>query len=147
MADEPGQDVVRVLPHRLGDDDRQVGVDLGEHLEALLLAGDESVTERRVVRVGSLDLDAERARAPPTTCFSIASCAGQQVSLALWRRSPLAAIRTFFRGAMIGSLRLKARSVGAERRMSGEGKRSDWPSLKPPRPSWTLTMPGIPEML
>ena len=59
MGEEPGQNVVGVLPHRLGDDDRRLRVDLGEHLEALLLAGDEAVLERRVVGMGALDLDAE----------------------------------------------------------------------------------------
>ena len=60
MADEAGQDMVRVLPDGLGDDDRRVRIDLGEDLQALLLAGDEPVAESRVVRVGALDLDVER---------------------------------------------------------------------------------------
>ena len=98
MADEAGQDVVGVLPDRLGDDDRRVGVDLREDLEAFLLARDEAVLAGGVVGVGALDLDVEAASAS-VTWASIAACAGQQVSLALWRRSPLAAISTL-RGAI-----------------------------------------------
>jgi hypothetical protein len=45
MADQAGQDVVGVLPHRLGDDDRQVRVRLGEDFEALLLAAPHAARE------------------------------------------------------------------------------------------------------
>ncbi len=59
MANEAGKDVVGVLPHRLGDDDRQIRVDLREDLEPLFLAGDEAVAEGGIVGVRALDLDAE----------------------------------------------------------------------------------------
>ena len=62
VSDEAGQDVVGVLPHRLGDDDRRAQVDLREDLEALLLARDEPVLARRVVRVRPLHLDVERVQ-------------------------------------------------------------------------------------
>ena len=48
MAAQPGQDVVAVLPDRLGDDERGVAVDAGEHVHAHALAGDEAVATRRV---------------------------------------------------------------------------------------------------
>ena len=59
MPDEAGQDVIRVLPDGLGDDDRRVRVDLRENLEAFLLAGDEAVLASEVKGMGALDLDVE----------------------------------------------------------------------------------------
>jgi hypothetical protein len=50
MADQAGQDVVGVLPHRLGDDDRQVRVRLGEDFEALLLAAPHPLESPRTPR-------------------------------------------------------------------------------------------------
>ena len=99
MADQAGQHVVGVLPDGLGDDDRRLRVDLREDLQAFLLAGDEAVLAGGVEGMGALDLDVE-PRERLRHLLSIAACAGQQVSLALWRKSPLAAIRTFLRGAI-----------------------------------------------
>ena len=57
MADQAGKNVVGVLPDRLGHDDRRARVDLGEDLEAFLLAGNEAVLAGWVIWVGALDLD------------------------------------------------------------------------------------------
>jgi hypothetical protein len=59
MAHEAREQVVRILPHRLGYDERGIGIELGEDREALLLRGDETVFDRRLVRVGPDELAAE----------------------------------------------------------------------------------------
>ena len=43
MGGEARQNMVAVLPDGLGDDERRVGVDLGEDFHAVLLAVDEAV--------------------------------------------------------------------------------------------------------
>ncbi len=62
MADEPRQDVVGILPDCFGDDDRRLRINAGEDFEALLLAGDESMLESRIIGMGALDFDAERGQ-------------------------------------------------------------------------------------
>ena len=51
-VDQAGQDVVRILPDGLGDDQRRVGVDRPEDLHAVLLAVDEAVPLGRGRRDG-----------------------------------------------------------------------------------------------
>jgi hypothetical protein len=61
MARQPGEHVVAILPNGLGDDDRGIGIQPGKDRHALLLAGDEAVLLRRVVRVGAFYLAATGA--------------------------------------------------------------------------------------
>ena len=56
MRGEPGQHMVRVLPHRLGDDQRRVGRNLAEDGHAFALAGDEAVAGAGLLVVGADDL-------------------------------------------------------------------------------------------
>ena len=58
MRGEAGIDVVRILPHRFGDDQRRVGVHAAEDLEALALRRDEAVFLVLLVRMGADDLPA-----------------------------------------------------------------------------------------
>jgi hypothetical protein len=97
VRDEAVEDVVRILPDRLGDDDGRLGVDRGEDGHALLLGGDEAVLFGGLVGMGADELVAERATAA-VSCCSIASWPGQVFSLADWRRSPLATSRMVFFG-------------------------------------------------
>ena len=43
MADEPGQDMVRILPNGLGDNQWRIGIDRTEHFHAVFLAIDKAV--------------------------------------------------------------------------------------------------------
>ena len=53
MREQSVQQVVRILPHRLSDDERGIGIDVAKHLDALLLRADEAVAQLRFVRVGA----------------------------------------------------------------------------------------------
>jgi hypothetical protein len=53
VRDEAGQHMVRVLPDRLGDDQRRLGIDAGKHLHAFLLGGDETVLQGGLVGMGA----------------------------------------------------------------------------------------------
>ena len=73
---QPGQHVVAVLPHRLGDDERRVGRDALEDLDARALAVDEAVPVPR--RPGGRAGPSSRARrprprSPPRACAASAS--------------------------------------------------------------------------
>ena len=59
VRQQAGQHVVRVLPDRLGDDQRGLRVDSGEDLHALGLRADEAVLLIPLVRMGPHDLVAE----------------------------------------------------------------------------------------
>ena len=62
MVEQPRQHVMRVLPDRLRDDQRTVGIDATEHLDAFELAGDEAVALPPFERVRALDLTAFRGK-------------------------------------------------------------------------------------
>ena len=47
--------MIRILPDRLGHDERRVGRNLAEDFDAILLAVDEAVFLSRVVRMPALD--------------------------------------------------------------------------------------------
>jgi len=53
VRDESVEDVVRILPDGLGDDDGRVGIDTGEDFHAFLLRGDEAVFHVGLVAVGA----------------------------------------------------------------------------------------------
>ncbi len=55
-SSRPGKHVMGVLPHRLGHDDRRIFGNLAEHFQAVLLAVDEAVLLRRIIRVGAFHL-------------------------------------------------------------------------------------------
>ena len=57
--DESGKDVVRILPHGLGNDDRRVGRDAGKGIHALALVRQESVATFGIDWMGALQRDAE----------------------------------------------------------------------------------------
>jgi hypothetical protein len=59
VRDEAVEDVVRILPDGLGDDDGRLRVDRGEHRHAFLLGGDEAVLEGGLVGMGADELVAE----------------------------------------------------------------------------------------
>ena len=52
MRDEAVEDVVRILPDGLGDNDRGLGVDRGEHRHAFPLRADEAVLHLGLVGMG-----------------------------------------------------------------------------------------------
>ena len=58
VRDKAGEDVVAVLPDRLGHDQRRVAGNGAEHLQAVLLAVNEAVLLDRIVGVAALDLEA-----------------------------------------------------------------------------------------
>ena len=55
MAAQPGEDVMAVLPDRLGDDERRVAVDAREDVHAHALAGDEAVARAGIDRMRPAD--------------------------------------------------------------------------------------------
>ena len=55
MRDQPVQDMMAVLPDRLGDNQRRFGVNLAKDLHAVLLAVNKAVLLDRVVRMAALD--------------------------------------------------------------------------------------------
>ena len=55
MGDQPGKNMMRVLPHRLRHDQRCVGINAAKNLDALPLAGDEAVSLSGFVRVRTLN--------------------------------------------------------------------------------------------
>ena len=59
VRDEPGQQMVRILPDRLGDDERRLRIERGKHLHAFLLGADEAVFQRRFVGMGADEPAAE----------------------------------------------------------------------------------------
>ena len=60
MLRQPGQDVARVLPHRLGHHQRHRRIDLPERFDAVDLAVEEAVLLHRVVGVPSHDGGVQR---------------------------------------------------------------------------------------
>ncbi len=81
--------VARVLPDRDRDDERHVGIDRAEGLDAARLAVEKPVALGGVDRVPARHAAAER-RKGSVTCASSWACAGQQMRLADSRESPLA---------------------------------------------------------
>ena len=59
MRNETVEQVVRVLPDRLGNNKGRLPVDLCKHIHALALAGDEAVLEIGVIFVGPLKITTE----------------------------------------------------------------------------------------
>ena len=57
MRREPGEDVMRILPHRLGDDERRIGIHVAENFEAELLRINEAVLRFRIERMRAHDAD------------------------------------------------------------------------------------------
>ena len=55
MRRQSRQHVMRVLPHGFGDDERRVGIEGAEDIDALALTGDEAVLILRLVRMGAPD--------------------------------------------------------------------------------------------
>ena len=53
MGDKPGKQVMGILPHGLGDDERRLWVESGEYGHALFLRADEAVFLRGLVGVGA----------------------------------------------------------------------------------------------
>ena len=90
VRDQPAQDVVRILPDRLGDDQRGVGIDAGEDRHALLLGADEAVPQPSACRDGRGPAVRRASQTAAPSACSIAACAGQHFWLADSRRSPLA---------------------------------------------------------
>ena len=90
VGGEAREHVVGILPDGLGDDERHVAVDRGEHVEPLAGAGDEAVAARPRHRVAAVERPAGARRRPRRGRFSSACWAGQQTRLASSRRSPLA---------------------------------------------------------
>ena len=89
MRDQAGEDVMAVLPDRLGDDERRVGGNVAEDFHAVLLAVDEAVAFLLVEGMGALDRAAFLSMAAVRS-FSRASWAAWHFWLAEARRSPLA---------------------------------------------------------
>ena len=58
MSGEPGENMVAVLPHRLGDDERRIWIQVAKNAHAVMLAVDESVTIF-VDSVSAFDFEAE----------------------------------------------------------------------------------------
>ena len=58
MGAQSGEDMVAVLPYRLGHNQFGVGVDVREHFHAHALVGDETVLLHRIVGVAAFDGDA-----------------------------------------------------------------------------------------
>src|ERR1019366_7884708 len=56
MRHESGQNLVTVLPHSLTDNQARLRWDVLEYFDPLLLAANEAVLQRRVVRVAPPDL-------------------------------------------------------------------------------------------
>ena len=54
MREQPVQQVMRVLPHRLGNDQRRVGRDVFENFHSVFLAVDEAVLFFRIERMAAL---------------------------------------------------------------------------------------------
>ena len=59
MRDEAGEEMVRVLPDGLGDDERGLGIEAGEDLHALFLRTDEAVLLGGFVGVGADEFKTE----------------------------------------------------------------------------------------
>lgn len=59
MGDEPGEEMVGILPDGFGDDERRLGIETGENSHALFLGADETVFEFRFVGMGADELVAE----------------------------------------------------------------------------------------
>ena len=62
VGGEAGEDMMAVLPDRLGDDERRVGGDVAEDFHAVLLAVDEAVLFLLVEGMGALDVVAFAVR-------------------------------------------------------------------------------------
>ena len=60
MRDEAVEEVVRILPDALGDDERRGGVEVGKHRHAFLLGADETVLHISFVGMGADEFVTER---------------------------------------------------------------------------------------
>ena len=69
MRRQAGEDVMRILPHRLGHDERRVGVHLAKNFETLALAGDEAVLLLGLERMRAPDAEAFRFQGGPERCL------------------------------------------------------------------------------
>ena len=90
MTTQASEDVVAVLPDRLGDDQRRVGIDALEHVHAHALAVNEPVLESFVVVVRPFDRPAFTRKGGGQLLFEFVLCRPTHLTMcvaACWRIS------------------------------------------------------------